>query len=192
MSGLTPPPGAATGVAVEPQVEGRWAGTPPPARQGLLPLLEQFGRRVLERLRCPVEVSVLLCDGAAMRAFNARYRGIDAPTDVLSFGQLESAWPLRDTEDDEQRTALPGAGAGYQTAAGSVAGDVVIAVDVAARQAADRGEPLERELCRLLLHGMLHLMGMDHADPPAEDEPMLSLQEQMLDDLQSDVGPPGT
>jgi probable rRNA maturation factor len=195
---LTRPPRAATGVAAAPQVEVRWAGRPlsaPPARrashsapaaapQGLLPLLEEFGRRVLERLRRPVEVSVLLCDGAAMRVLNARYRGIDAPTDVLSFGQLED-------------TAVPGVGAAYQAPAADavapcappVAGDVVIAVDVAARQATARGEPLERELCRLLVHGMLHLMGMDHADPPAEDEPMLSLQEQMLDDLPWDVGP---
>jgi probable rRNA maturation factor len=60
------------------------------------------------------------------------------------------------------------------------AGDVVIATDVAARQAAARGEPAERELCRLLLHGMLHLVGMDHADPPRAHEPMLTLQERTL------------
>ena len=67
------------------------------------------------------------------------------------------------------------------------AGDVVIATDVAARQAAARGEPAERELCRLLLHGMLHLVGMDHADPPRECEPMLLLQERTLHRLLADV-----
>ena len=150
-------------------VEVRWSGArpPAPAEERLAAALEQFGCRALQRLRRPLEVSVLLCDGAAIRGLNRRYRGLDAPTDVLSFGQLEGA-------------AVPAAG----SAPAPLAGDVVIAVDVAARQAAARGETPERELRRLLLHGILHLLGMDHADPPAEDEPMLSLQERMLADLQ--------
>ena len=153
-----------------PRVEVRWAGGARSAAPGK-PLrvgLEQFGCRVLERLQSPLEVSVLLCDEAAMRDLNTRYRGIEAPTDVLSFSQFEDNghWLARSEQ---------------------VAGDVVIAVDVAGRQAALRCEPLERELCRLLVHGMLHLVGMDHADPPAEDEPMLTLQERMLADLRSDV-----
>ena len=155
--------------AGQPRVEVRWsgapAGAPSPAPERLGAALERFGRRALQRLGRPLEVSVLLCAGAEMRALNRRYRGIDAPTDVLSFGQLEGA-------------AVPAA-----AAAGALAGDVVIAVDVAARQAAARGEGQERELRRLLLHGLLHLIGMDHADPPAADEPMLSLQERMLADL---------
>lgn len=157
-----------------PRVEVRWNGAGRPAAPGAerrRAALERFGRRALERLRWPVEVSVLLCDGAAMRGLNRRYRGIDAPTDVLSFGQLEGAAP-------------PGVGG----RAPAVAGDVVIAVDVAARQAAARGEAPEGELRRLLLHGLLHLRGMDHADPPAEDEPMLSLQERLLADLQPAAG----
>ena len=178
---------AASGAAREPRVEVRWAGRASPrAARGaadstdpwelLLAALERFGRRVLERLQCPVEVSVLLCDAAEIRDLNASYRGIDAPTDVLSFGQFEEAARSRDTGSD-----------GWPALSHRVAGDVVIAVDVAARQAAARGEPLERELCRLLVHGMLHLVGMDHADPPADDEPMLTLQERMLAELQSYV-----
>ncbi len=151
-------------------VEVRWAGGAHANERGtrLQVALGQFGCRVLERLQSPLEVSVLLCDEAAMRDLNARYRGIEAPTDVLSFRQLD---------DHGHRSAL----------SEQVAGDVVIAVDVAARQAASRGEPRERELCRLLVHGMLHLVGMDHADPPTDDEPMLTLQERMLADLRSDV-----
>ena len=154
----------------EPRVEVSWAGTPGSTGPGerLAVALERFGYQVLRRLRRPLEVSVLLCDEAAMRDFNVRYRGIQAPTDVLSFGQFE----------DNGHWLAP---------AEQVAGDVVIAVDVAVRQATLRGEPLERELCRLLVHGMLHLVGMDHADPPSEDEPMLTLQERMLADLRSDV-----
>ena len=163
------------GVAPPAEVVIRWAdadhGSATP--QGLLPLLAGFGKRALHRLHRSVEVSVLLCDAGAIRALNARYRGIDAPTDVLSFGQFEGAEPAGPAPD--AATAPP-------------AGDVVIAVDVAARQAAAAGESLERELCRLLLHGMLHLIGMDHADPPGEDEPMLTLQEQIIRDLQPAAG----
>ena len=176
-----PMPSARTagGGGREPLVEVRWAGDAHSTEPGerLRVALERFGCRALERLRRPLEVSVLLCDETVIRDLNVRYRGIDAPTDVLSFGQFEeSALPpysakARGPEPSEQ-----------------VAGDVVIAVDVAARQAAVRGEPLERELCRLLVHGMLHLVGMDHADPPADDEPMLTLQEQVLAELHSHVG----
>lgn len=125
--------------------------------------LERFGRRALRHLNHRVEVSVLLCDSSTMQSLNERHRGIAAPTDVLSFGQMDAGWP--------KTAALPSAG------------DVVIATDVAADQAAARGEPVERELCRLLLHGMLHLVGMDHADPPRDQEPMLTLQERTLDCL---------
>ena len=174
--------GASGGV---PRVEVSWAGraSPPPPggtpgstgpEERLAVALERFGCQVLWRLRRPLEVSVLLCDEATMRDLNARYRGIEAPTDVLSFGQFE-ALP-RDPSSGH-----------WSAPSAQVAGDVVIAVDVAVRQATLRGEPLERELCRLLVHGMLHLVGMDHADPPAEDEPMLTLQERMLADLRSDV-----
>ena len=161
------------------RVAVRWAGRAVPSLPGgtagsagpeerLAVALERFGCQVLERLQRRVEVSVLLCDADAMRDLNTRYRGIEAPTDVLSFGQFEGGghWPARSEQ---------------------VAGDVVIAVDVAVRQATARGEPLERELCRLLVHGMLHLVGMDHADPPTDDEPMLTLQERMLADLRLDV-----
>ena len=168
-------------------VEVRWAGAADSGApdERLRAALEQFGCRVLERLQRPVEVSVLLCDAAAMRDLNARYRGIDAPTDVLSFGQSEEAPPaFGDTED--QGNGARGS-ARWPPSSEQVAGDVVIAVDVAVRQAAARGEPVERELCRLLVHGMLHLVGMDHADPPAEDEPMLTLQERMLADLRADA-----
>ena len=168
----------------EPRVEVSWAdrASPPPGgtpgatgpEDPLAVALERFGCQVLRRLRRPVEVSVLLCDAGAMRDLNARYRGVEAPTDVLSFAQSEA------------RPRDPGGGT-WPALPEQVAGDVVIAVDVAVRQAALRGEPLERELCRLLVHGMLHLVGMDHADPPADDEPMLTLQERMLADLRPDV-----
>ncbi len=77
-----------------------------------------------------------------MRALNARYRGIDAPTDVLSFAQ-------------EHDIIVPGMP--------KLLGDVVISVDTAHRQAAAAGRTLEDELGQLAIHGVLHLLGYDDA-----------------------------
>ena len=158
-------------------VEVRWAEPAghdaAAAEAALADRLERFGCRALHHLNYRVEVSVLLCGSRLMQSLNARYRGIFAPTDVLSFAQMEAGRP--GCRDHGSPPAPP------------PAGDVVIAADVAARQASARGEPAERELCRLLLHGMLHLVGMDHADPPRDHEPMLQLQERTLHRLLGDA-----
>lgn len=80
------------------------------------------------------EVSILFCGDRRMRSLNRAYRGLDRPTDVLAF-------PAED----------PG-----------LLGDIVVSVPYAARQAARRGEAVAGELDRLLLHGLLHLLGYDH------------------------------
>ncbi len=108
-----------------------------------------------------VELSVLFCDDPVIQALNREYRGIDRPTDVLSFSLLEesedgrhpstsSLFPAtsRDSPDDEQPIIL---------------GDVVISVETAERQALAHRHPLRRELEWLLLHGTLHLLGYDDA-----------------------------
>jgi probable rRNA maturation factor len=81
-------------------------------------------------------VSVLFCADVRMRSLNRRYRGKDRSTDVLAF-------------------PAGTAGNGYL-------GDIVISVPYAAREARRRAEPAAREVDRLLLHGLLHLMGYDH------------------------------
>ena len=188
-------------------VEVRWAepgATVGAAGAGaaLADVLERFGRRALGHLNYRLEVSVLLCDARLMQALNTRYRGVAAPTDVLSFAQMEAPPPAqeqprgarskragpRSDGADARIAAARWPGCAGQATVPAV-GDVVIATDVAAGQAAARGEPAERELCRLLLHGMLHLVGMDHADPPRECEPMLQLQERTLHGLLGDVAP---
>lgn len=104
-------------------------------------------RRLLRALRLPdAELSVLLCSDAVIHALNRDWRGRDRPTDVLSFAQ--------------------GEGEGARPA--GLLGDVVISVDTARRQAAERGETLGRETDRLLVHGLLHLLGYDHEVSPAE------------------------
>ena len=84
----------------------------------------------------------MLVSDREMRALNRRWRGHDRSTDVLSFPQ------------DEGRGAL--------------LGDVVISVDTARRQAVAQGTTLGREAERLLIHGLLHLLGYDHERSPAE------------------------
>jgi len=92
-------------------------------------------RRLARTSRCRAdEVSVLFCGDSRMRSLNRRYRGKDKSTDVLAFP------------------------AGH----GGLLGDIVVSVPFAARQARRRGEPVRREIDRLLLHGFLHLMGYDH------------------------------
>jgi probable rRNA maturation factor len=104
-------------------------------------------RALLAALRLPdAELSVLLCSDAVIHALNRDWRGKDRATDVLSFAQRE----------------------GEGGAPAGLLGDVVISLDTAARQARERGETLGRECDRLLIHGLLHLLGYDHERSRAE------------------------
>ena len=85
------------------------------------------------------ELSVLLINDRAMRVLNEQYRGKDRPTDVLSFPQ----------------PSLPGN-------VERLIGDVVISLQTATRQAKERKSTIHAEVVRLLLHGILHLLGYDH------------------------------
>ena len=118
---------------------------PAPAR-GLptvdLPLLRARARRLLRELARPrAELSVALVDDAEIARLNARWRGRDRPTDVLSFSLLEG--PFADRR-------------------GALLGDVVIGIETAARQARGRHRSLDETVARLLIHGALHLLGHDH------------------------------
>lgn len=93
-------------------------------------------------------VSLSLVNDETMRQLNHSHRGKDIPTDVLSF-------PMRENHTSAQEFS------GYGPPE-DILGDVVISVDAAKRQAADYGAPLQRELERLLIHGLLHLIGHDH------------------------------
>ena len=113
-------------------------GRPLPA-DAVGPWLERYAPRAARG-----EVAIALVGDRKMRALNQRYRGIDRATDVLAFPADRSG----------EGRALRGAP--------RVLGDIVIAVGVARRQARATGEPLETELRRLALHGLLHLLGYDH------------------------------
>ena len=109
--------------------------------------LGRRARRLLVLLRRPdAELSVMLVSDPVMHRLNREWRGVDRPTDVLAFAQAEG----------------PGG------APAGLLGDVVISVDTARRQAAERRAALGAELDRLLIHGVLHLVGYDHERSAAE------------------------
>ena len=88
-----------------------------------------------------VEVSVVITDDPGIHELNRTWRNKDKPTDVLSFSQVEGEIVVGST---------------------AVLGDVIISADTAARQAEHAGLTLDQEFQRLLVHGMLHLLGHDH------------------------------
>ncbi len=131
--------------------------TPPPWMDRVSPFVE----RVLERLDIDNwELSVLFCRDPFIANLNKQYRDIDGPTDVLSFEQGD------EYVDDAEVTWFN-------------AGDIVICLDALKRNAGDFAVPEDEELKRLLVHGILHLDGMDHEDNSPEQE-MLQFQEHML------------
>ena len=96
------------------------------------------------------EVSITLTDNKTIHELNHNYRGIDRPTDVLSFAFHESDEPEIITDDiDEAVDTL---------------GDIIISVERAKNQAEDYGHSLRREVVFLTVHGMLHLLGYDHME----------------------------
>jgi len=98
-------------------------------------------------------LSVSLVDDRAIAQLNREHRGKDKPTDVLSF-------PLYEPEDVS--ATLPQAQGDNPE---RLLGDVVISIDTARRQAAEYDAPLQNEINRLLIHGILHVLGHDHEEP---------------------------
>ncbi len=119
---------------------------------------------LLDRLHLApeTEVSIALVDEAEMTRLHVTWMDEPGPTDVLSFPMDD----LRPGEPGSPRVA-------------GVLGDVVLCPAVAARQAEQAGHGLDRECALLLTHGMLHLLGYDHAEPE-EHARMFALQDQLL------------
>lgn len=108
------------------------------------------------------EVSLTFCDNASIRAKNAKFRGKDTATDVLSF-------PMYEREELQHPDELP-----------VFLGDIVISVERAAEQAKMLGHSTEREEVFLAIHSVLHLLGYDHERSPEEDEDMCRRQREIL------------
>lgn len=123
--------------------------------------LVALARHVLTARRVPddMEVAVLLVDEPTIQALNRQHMDKDRPTDVLAF-------PI-----DEPGESPPDTPA--------ILGDVVICPTVAAAQAPGLSRSTQEELQVLTVHGILHLLGMDHADPATERE-MFGLTDDLL------------
>ena len=150
---MDPEPAPAEGVSIRVAVEDGRRGGPVLDVDGLARLLAASLRHC--GVRPPAEVGLHLVDAHAMSELNHEHMGSDGPTDVLAF-------PIDGTE-----TPPPGQPA--------LVGDVVICPDVAARAA----QPLDDELALLVVHGALHLVGYDHAEPDQEAE-MKALEAELL------------
>ena len=112
--------------------------------------LVRLARHVVAEQRVPedMELSLLLVDETTISALNLQHMGKEGPTDVLAF-------PI-----DEPGEAPPGSPA--------ILGDVVLCPSIASQQAPQTGRSAHDELRLLTVHGILHLRGMDHADPASE------------------------
>ncbi|OKP91151.1 metalloprotease [Paenibacillus helianthi] len=118
------------------------------------------------------EVDLTFVNNERIHELNMEYRGIDRPTDVLSFA-------MNETGEDEPEIIYVSQDNGEGEDVPYVLGDIIISVTRAQEQALEYGHSLERELGFLFVHGFLHLLGYDHQDEASEAE-MMSKQEQVL------------
>ncbi|WP_377643311.1 rRNA maturation RNase YbeY [Oryzobacter terrae] len=108
------------------------------------------------------ELCIRLVDEAAMETLHVQWMDLPGPTDVMSF-PMDELRPGREGSEPLE----------------GVLGDIVLCPTVAAKQARDAGHATEEELLLLTTHGILHLLGFDHAEPEEEKE-MFELQRQLL------------
>jgi probable rRNA maturation factor len=129
------------------------------------PALAELVRHTLHRVgRTTGEVSVVITSDEAVQALNEQYRGVSAPTDVLSF-------PAEDEDGSDFVLPMP--------ALTPYLGDIIIAGPTATRQAQANGHQPAEEVALLVIHGTLHLLGFDHLTEVEKAE-MWAVQEEIL------------
>lgn len=128
-------------------------------------LLETVAQTTFDKqqIKADAEVGLTIVDDEEIARLNDEYRGIDEPTDVLSF-------PMLDEVEIERLKTAPDSF--YERPL--LLGDVVISAKAAARQAEEYGHDLRRELAYLFVHGLLHLLGYDHDEPAARSKMRLA------------------
>lgn len=118
------------------------------------------------------EVVLTFVDNAEIHRLNKDYRGIDRPTDVLSFAMQEDGEEeleiVFEVEDEDEAVPFT-----------DMLGDIIISLEKAREQSEEYGHSLEREVGFLFVHGFLHLLGYDHQDEASEAE-MVAKQEAVL------------
>lgn len=118
-----------------------------------------------ENFAYPAEVSVSFVDNEAIHKLNLEYREKDKPTDVLSF-------PMWEKEELLDGSALDGHAV--------TLGDIIISTEKATSQAEEYGHSIEREICFLSVHSILHLLGYDHETSEEDEIHMKTKQEEVL------------
>lgn len=126
-----------------------------------------------EGVEVPCEINVLLTDDEGIHTVNRETRGVDRPTDVLSFPMFElepGVPPEGEAFLDPETGRCP-------------LGDMCISLERAAAQAEEYGHSLDRELCYLAVHSALHLLGYDHLDEGPQKKQMRGREEAILAEL---------
>ena len=113
-------------------------------------------------------ISLVIADDETLRGLNLEYRGLDETTDVLAFSLGEAGGEGR---PGEEFPVAPGEGA--------LMGEMVVSYPQAKRQAREAKKPLRAELALLVVHGVLHLLGYDHAEPE-EEKAMWARQDKVM------------
>jgi len=142
------------------------------ADEALYKLIEKAALACLkhENFLIGCKIVITLTDDKRIKEINKEFRNMDSPTDVLSFPMAEIKngellGPVGDYDLDDNMLIL---------------GDLIISMETAARQAAEYGHSIEREVAFLTTHGVYHLLGYDHMDPDSE-KAMIAKQEEVLD-----------
>ena len=147
-------------------------------------VVEQIRRSVLaalgeEGVDVPCMVAVIVTDDEVIQETNLANRGVDSPTDVLSFPMF----PMKPGEKPRADWADPGADQVYL-------GDMMISLERANAQAEEYGHSPEREVCYLAVHSVLHLLGYDHLDEGPMKAQMRAREEAILGKLGITRGEP--
>ena len=119
------------------------------------------------------QISITLTDNDEIQVINSEHRGIDKPTDVLSFPMLEFDEDGQIIDNEFE----------YDENGAIMLGDIVISLERAKEQSEEYGHSLDREIAFLCAHSILHLLGYDHVNSEEEEKIMFTKQEEILNNL---------
>lgn len=148
---------------------------PPQETKGICAMLRKAVKTALEHegVTEKTHVDIMLTDNAHIHAINREQRGVDRPTDVLSF-PMNQLTP--EAFDPDMCEVDPASGR-------ILLGDMVISLEQCRQQAAEFGHSNEREICYLAVHSVLHLLGYDHLDEAEEKAQMRRHEDEIMEKL---------
>jgi len=147
-----------------------------PSNKLSIPLIKHAVRTALslQGVDAPCEVSILITDDRGIRALNKEFRGVDKPTDVLSFPMCECSppgWADPGESEKDRETGL------------LHLGEIVISAERVNAQARKYGKTRERETAYLTIHSVLHLLGYDHTDEAEGKKKMREREKLILNEI---------